>query len=95
MRIGLLSGLKDALCDILPSCMQCCRSSRNDRGLTKGRDKLAQETNIIKLIQQRRYFNAALKQLLPKEQRLKLKEQSRIWVLRLKNKDEKFGREAD
>jgi len=41
--------------------MQCCRSGRNERGLAKSRDKLAQETNIVKIIQSRRYFDAALK----------------------------------
>ena len=69
MSISLFSGLKDLICDSLPSCCQCCRSSRNERGLDLGRQKLEKETNIIAILQSRRYFNAALKQLLTKQQR--------------------------
>ena len=60
-RIPLFSGLRDALCDILPSCLQCCRNSPQDRGLEIGRARLEKETNIIKILQSRRYFSAALK----------------------------------
>ena len=66
MRISSISSLRDYICDSLPSCLQCCRSSRNERGLTLGRNKLEKETNIIKILQSRRYFSAALKQLLSK-----------------------------
>ena len=67
MTVSLCGGLRDAFCDLIPAFMQCCRSGRNDRGLSKGRDKLSQETNIIKIIRSRRYFNAALKQLITKK----------------------------
>lgn len=68
-NISVFSGLKDVICDNMPSCLQCCRSSNSDRGLAAGRDKLEKETNIITILQSRRYFNAALKQLLSKDQR--------------------------
>ena len=73
-RLSALSGLRDVLCDSLPSCFQCCRNSRNDRGLALGRAKLEKESNIITILQSRRYFNAALKQLLTKKQRQTLKD---------------------
>jgi len=40
----------------------------------KSRDKLEKETNIVTMIQARRYFDSAIKLLLPKEQRMRLKE---------------------
>lgn len=82
LNISMFSGLFDAICDTLPSCLQCCRSSRNDLGLAMGRDKLYKETNIVNIIQSRRYFNAALKTLLSKSQREHLKEQTRFWVFK-------------
>ena len=41
-----------------------------------GRQKLLKETNIISIIQSRRYFNAALKLLMTKQQRNRLKERT-------------------
>jgi len=59
--VSLFGGLRDAICDTLPSCLQCCRSSRNERGLQMGRDKMEKETNIVNILQSRRYMNAAFK----------------------------------
>lgn len=39
------------------------------------------ETNIIELIKSRRYFNAALRFLMTKKQRLRLKERGRYTVI--------------
>ena len=50
MTINLFSGLGDYFCDLFPTRIQCCRSSRNERGLALGREKLEKETNIIKII---------------------------------------------
>lgn len=41
LRFGAFSGVKDFLCDLLPSCFQCCRGNPNARGLIMGREKLA------------------------------------------------------
>ena len=40
LAFGTFSGVKGFICDMLPSCCQCCRGSRNERGLTMGREKL-------------------------------------------------------
>ena len=67
LKVPLFSGFKDAICDLLPSCLKCCNGSPQNRGLEMGRAKLEKETNIITILQSRRYFNAALKQLLSKQ----------------------------
>ena len=94
MTISFCSGIRDAICDMVPECMQCCRHGRNETGLQMGRDKLAQETNIIKIVQSRRYLNAAIKLLLPKDKRKRLKEQTKYWMLQV-DKQPKFGQEGD
>lgn len=68
----ILSNPRDAFCDLLPSCLQCCRSNRRDASLQIGRDKLDKEINIIEIIKSRRYFKASLKLLLTKKQRERL-----------------------
>ena len=72
-----MSNARDAFCDILPSCFQCCRSGKQDKSIALGRDKLEKESNIIEIIKSRRYFNASLKILLSKRQRMRLKERTR------------------
>jgi len=42
---------------------------------------MQQETNIIEIIKSRRYFNAALRFLLDKKQRMRLKERGRYTVI--------------
>ena len=81
MKFRLFGGLQDALLDCLPKCMLCVRYDSNVVGLQMGRKKLAQETNIIKFIQSRRYLNAAMKLLLAKDKRERLKEQTKYWML--------------
>ena len=87
MKIRLLGVLQDALLDCLPKCMLCCRLASNEVGLKMGRNKLAQETNIIKLIQSRRYLNAAIKLLLAKDKRERLKEQTKYLMLSISKLD--------
>lgn len=45
--------------------------------MDKARGKLEKEVNIIEIIKSRRYFESALKYLLPKEKRFYFKERSR------------------
>ena len=45
------------------------------------RDKLDQETNIIKLVQFNRYFSAALKLLIGRKQRKRLRRKTRQWLI--------------
>ena len=47
ITISVFGGLKDYFCDMMPSCMQCCRNGRNERALILGREKLEREANII------------------------------------------------
>ena len=47
---GTFSGIKDYICDKLPSRFQCCRNSRNERGLAIGRNRLEKETNIVTMV---------------------------------------------
>ena len=42
---------------------------------------MQQETNIIEIIKSRRYFNAAIRFLLDKKQRMRLKERGRYTVI--------------
>ena len=78
-QVSVFSGLRDVICDSLPSCLQCCRNSRNDRGMEIGRANLEKESNIITILQSRRYVNAALKRLLSKRERQILKDQTKFW----------------
>ena len=58
-------------------CCACCRPSRLEKGFERGRELLTKETNIIEIIKSRRYFTRALRLLLTKDQRMRLKERSR------------------
>mmetsp|Transcript_36663 Transcript_36663/g.48146 ORF Transcript_36663/g.48146 Transcript_36663/m.48146 type:complete len:240 (-) Transcript_36663:585-1304(-) len=71
------SNQRDALCDKLPSCFQCCRSNARDKSIEMARKKLEKESNIIEIIKSRRYFSASLKLLLTRRQRMRLKERTR------------------
>ena len=67
---------------LLPECLlkrlcRCCRQSRKERAFQIAREKMIKEISIIEIIKSRRLFNAALKLLLRREQRLKLKDKSR------------------
>ena len=52
---------------------KCCLPNRLEKGFEKARDHLKNEVNIIEIIKARRYFKKALKYLLSKKIRMKLK----------------------
>ena len=47
------------------------------RGIEKAREKMLSETNIVKIVESRRYFKEALKFLLSKENQTLMKQRSR------------------
>jgi len=71
---------KEYFRDLCPSwvcfCRQC-KPDRLERGFSEARGLLKHETNIIEIIKSRRYFNAALRFLLTKKQRMRIKERGR------------------
>lgn len=84
----LMINTKEYIKDLLPSCLACCSGkktccgpNRVDRAFAKAREKIAEETNIIEIVKSRRYQAAALKFLLTKEQRIKLKNQTRYFAV--------------
>ena len=72
---------KDFLRSWTPKCFLCCKLGRREKAFAKARDKLESELNVIELIKSRRYFAKALKTLIPADQRLKLREQTRYLVI--------------
>ena len=72
---------------MVPSFLACrcanlfCKPNRLERGFSKAREKISEETNIIGIIKSRRYQAAAFKLLLTKEQRHTLKVQSRYFAI--------------
>ena len=43
-----MSNCRDFICDLFPSCLQCCRSGKQDKGISLGRDKLgAGAVNLV------------------------------------------------
>ena len=90
----ILYNPKDCVRDFCPNfvCSRIMRSNRLERGFERARDKLEKEINIIEIIKSRRYFNRALKVLLPKKQRMKIKERSRYIAI---NPDAESENEED
>ena len=77
--------------NFLPSWVCFCKSCKADRlekGFELARKRMETSTNIIEIIKSLRYFNAALRLLMTKKQRLRLKEQGRYTVI---NPDVKAG----
>lgn len=75
---------KDYFRDTLPSWICFCKSCKPDRlerGFEKARERMQRETNIIEIVKSRRYFNAALRFLLTKKQRMRIKERGRYTVI--------------
>ena len=63
---------------ILPTKMQVCKHSRNERAMKMAREKLNKEINIIEIVKDWRYFKTALNSLIVDEKkRYDLKERSR------------------
>ena len=81
MRPRCCAWFKEWICDKLPSCCQCCMSHPRDKAFAMGREKYEEETNIIEITRQRRYFNMAFKLLLTKRQRKRLRERSKYLLL--------------
>ena len=70
IKLSNYPNCKDLLWRILPrSCRRYIKPRRRDLILEKARQKLQVETNIIDLVQQKRYLKHAIKELLPKEKR--------------------------
>lgn len=62
--------------DLLPAKLLCCRKSRKQRAIEKARQAMDREFNVVEILKSRRYFNKALKLLLPKQKRQVLIESS-------------------
>lgn len=65
---------------MVPDCLKpcrCCKDSRTQQGVKKAIEKMNKETNIIDIIKSRRFFEAAIRKLLSREQIDVLKERSR------------------
>ena len=58
-----------------------CKPDRLEMGFEKARERMEKETNIIEQIKTRRYFNTALRTILSKEVRMKLKKKARYTVV--------------
>jgi len=56
---------------------------------------MQKETNIIEIVKSRRYFNAALRFLLTKKQRMKLKERGRYTVVNPDLQQERVTEKGD
>ena len=54
-----------------------CKLTRREKALLKARDKLDKEINIIEIVKSWRYYEQAIRYLLPEAQRLDLKARSR------------------
>ena len=84
MKPRLFFNPKEYFRDTLPSRVCFCKSCKPDRlerGFQKARERMQRETNILEIIKSRRYFNAAIRFLLTKKQRMKLKERGRYTVI--------------
>ena len=73
--------MKATLRSLVPDCCKkskChCKQSRNEKAMEIARNKLDKEINIIEIVKSWRYFERALKFLLPEKKRLDFKERSR------------------
>lgn len=84
MKTARFQDPKEYFRDSCPSWLCFCKSCKPDRqelGFIKGRERLQRETNIIEIIKSRRYFNATLRFLLTKNQRMRLKKRGRYTAI--------------
>ena len=72
LKTSQTENIKNAFIGILPKCMICCKKSRKHAAMDKAREELQKEVDIIEIIQSRRYFKLALKQLLEPQLQRKL-----------------------
>ena len=68
-------------------CMKskCCRRSAHDKYLIQARDNLTRELDVVNLLQQIRFFDAALRYLLPIETVPELKKETEKVVLKIEH----------
>ena len=59
-----------------------------ERSFERGREALLKEADVIEIFKSRRYTNAALKHLIDKETRMKLKEHTRYLVINPEKQEE-------
>ena len=94
---------KEYFRNLLPGwCCFCkgCKADRLEKGFELARQRLESETSIIEIIKSRRYFNAALRFLMSKQQRMKLKERGRYTVVnpdddKVQQKKESEGQDSN
>lgn len=80
---------KEYLQEILPSCCSrsgCLKPNRRDRVFVKAREKLSEELDLVKLIQRLRVLETTIKSMVPQDQLLEIKSQSKRLALTRLNK---------
>ena len=80
--------IKEYFQDCAPSfCLKsrCCRRSAHDKYLSQARDNLTRELDVVNLLQQIRFFDAALRYLLPMETVPELKKETERVVLKIEH----------
>ena len=66
---------------VLPQKLVCCKKSRQDIAIEKAIREMDDEIDIIEMIKSRRFFKTAFRQLIPSEERMRLKEKSRYIMI--------------
>ena len=64
---------------------KCCRRSAHDKYLIQARDNLTRELDVVNLLQQIRFFDAALRYLLPIETVSELKKETEKVILKIEH----------
>ena len=87
IELGSYPFFKEYFLSLLPSCCgnilkkfkccRCCLRSRRQTALKMAREKLDKELNIIEIVKSWRYYEQALRHLLPEKLRLDFKERAR------------------
>ena len=67
IKIGMLPNCMDWITHCLPD--KTCKRSRKEVGMSKARNELAKETNIISIIQRQRFNDMAIRYLLTSSKR--------------------------
>ena len=84
-RFNCCNGIRESVIDCWPrslGCCKCCRRhQRKERAMHKARDLLLKEINIIQMIKMTRYFELALKLLIPENKIAKLQEQAKFIIV--------------
>ena len=75
---------------MLPACFYSCKKCKHDRletSFERGRAALLKEVDIIEIIKSSRYFHAAIRVLLDKKVRMKIKKQSHYHVIKTEKQE--------